>query len=207
MLMDHSEFRIILAFVLLSFIFHRGYYSKKVQHATATVLAQPKLGRISLLASLFALPAVLATIVYVFMPAWISWFSLPLPLWTRWLGVVITLAGFVLLQWSQQALGKNWSDAPVLLKGQDLITHGPYQFIRHPIYAAFFLIFGSLFLISANLLVGIFWLGMIGLDIIARINLEEKMMIDLFGEQYQSYIRRTGCIYGMSDKLIGAMGN
>ena len=44
-----------------------------------------------------------------------AWASLPLPLWLRWVGVGLGLSGFALLQWAQNTLGANWSDAPRML--------------------------------------------------------------------------------------------
>jgi protein-S-isoprenylcysteine O-methyltransferase Ste14 len=190
--MDHSEFRIIVAALLIGFVVHRGYYTRKMQHTAAAVREQPVLGRASQIANLLALPAFVATLIYVLVPVWLAWAGLPLPLWSRWLGVAVALAGFVLLQWSQQTLGANWSDAPKLLEGQELVTQGPYRWIRHPIYTAFLLILGSLLLITANWLVGVMWIAMTGLDVAARMKAEEGLMLGQFGEPYRDYLRRTG---------------
>jgi len=192
---NHSEFRAIIAALLIGFVAHRGFYTRKVQHAAEAVREQPKLGIASQIAGLLAILALLATITYIFIPAWISWSSLLLPVWSRWLGVGVALGGFVLLQWSQQSLGMNWSDAPKLLEGQEMIASGPYHWIRHPIYAAFLLILGSLLLISANWFVGAMWIGMTGLDVASRMNAEEAMMLGQFGERYQAYMRRTGRLF------------
>jgi protein-S-isoprenylcysteine O-methyltransferase Ste14 len=64
--------------------------------------------------------------------------------------------------------------------------------MRHPIYSAFLLIFGSLTLISASWLIGLLWLGMTALDIVARVNKEESLMLQQFGEEYQRYTQKTG---------------
>jgi len=193
--MDHVVFRAILAALLIGFVAHRGFYTRKVQHSAASVLQQPKPGRATHIANLLALPALLSTVVYVIAPAWMSWSAFPLPLWLRWLGVGVALGGFALLQWSQQSLGKNWSDAPRLVADQAMVVSGPYRWIRHPIYAAFLLILGSLLLISANWFIGGLWIGMTGLDVAARIRIEEGMMIDQFGEGYRAYMRRTGRLF------------
>jgi protein-S-isoprenylcysteine O-methyltransferase Ste14 len=190
--MNNLIFQIILAAVLIGFVVHRGFYTRKVQHATESVLEQPRAGRATQIASILALPALLATVIYVVNPAWMSWSVLPLPLWLRWLGVGVALGGFVLLQWSQNTLGKNWSDAPRLVQEQQMITSGPYRWIRHPIYAAFLLILGSPLLISANWFVGGTWIAMTGLDIASRIRTEEAMMLSQFGERYLEYAGRTG---------------
>jgi protein-S-isoprenylcysteine O-methyltransferase Ste14 len=192
---DTIVFRVILAVLLIAYMAHRGFYTRKVQHAAETVLEQPKSGRATQIASLIAIPTFLSTIIYVIVPAWISWAALPLPGWLRWLGVGIALGGFALLQWSQLTLGKNWSDTPVLVAGQEMVANGPYRWIRHPIYAAILLILGSLLLISANGLVGGLWIVMTGLGVAERIQTEETMLASQFGEPYRAYMRRTGRLF------------
>jgi protein-S-isoprenylcysteine O-methyltransferase Ste14 len=102
------------------------------------------------------------------------------------------LLGFSLLQWAQQALGRNWSDIPRLMKEQSLTTSGPYRWIRHPIYTAFLLIMGATLLISANWFIGGLWLGATALNILSRIRFEEAAMASRFGEQYLAYMQTTG---------------
>ncbi len=190
--MEFNAFRVTLAILLIGFVAHRGYYTRKVQHSADSVLEESESGGATRVANLLALLAVIATVVYVISPTRMSWAALLFPIWLRWLGVGMALSGFVLLQWSQQTLGKNWSDAPKLFEGQQMIVNGPHRWIRHPIYAAFFLILGSLLLISANWFVGGMWIGMTGLDIASRIRTEEAMMLGQFGEQYRAYMLRTG---------------
>jgi protein-S-isoprenylcysteine O-methyltransferase Ste14 len=149
-------------------------------------------GLTSKIASLLGLSGFVAMIIYVIQPPWLSWATFFLPLWLRWAGVGIALLGFVLLQWSQNTLGMNWSDTPRMIKEQSLITSGPYQFIRHPIYTAFLLILGSTLLISANWFIGFAWIGMTGLEVASRIGFEENLMLEYFGEQYREYMQRTG---------------
>jgi protein-S-isoprenylcysteine O-methyltransferase Ste14 len=79
-----------------------------------------------------------------------------------------------------------------MINGQSLITSGPYQIIRHPIYTAFLLILGSTLLISANWLIGLAWIGMTALEVASRIGFEEQLMLEYFGEQYREYMKRTG---------------
>jgi protein-S-isoprenylcysteine O-methyltransferase Ste14 len=123
---------------------------------------------------------------------------LPLPTWLRWTGVGVALAGFGLLQWVQQTLGKNWSDAPQLVSGQALISSGPYRWIRHPIYSAFLLNLSSLPPITANWFISGLWIGMTGVDISARVKAEEAMLVRKFGEPYLAYMRRTGALFPKS---------
>ena len=186
-----TVFRIILPVLILSFAMHRGYYVRKHGEEQNTLKKREE-GLASKLAGLLGMIGFIAVLMYAIHPAWLAWSSLPLPLWLRWAGVTLALLGFVLLQWAQNTLGKNWSDTPRLIQEQSLITSGPYQYIRHPIYTAFLLILGSTFLISANWLLGLAWIGMTVLEVASRISFEEKLMLDYFGDRYREYMKRTG---------------
>jgi protein-S-isoprenylcysteine O-methyltransferase Ste14 len=126
---------------------------------------------------------------------WLAWADVPLPLWSRWSGIVIAGAGFALLHWAQVVLGWNWSDEPLVLQGQRLVTWGPYRIVRHPIYAAFFLILGSTFCISANWMVGLLWLLMLSFEVRWRVLTEESLLLEKFGAPYQAYMARTGLLF------------
>src|SRR5579863_77561 len=49
-------------------------------------------------------------------------------------GTVLCGLGFALAIWARKHLGKNWSREPSIQAGHELVTSGPYQFVRHPIY-------------------------------------------------------------------------
>ena len=184
-------FRIIVPVLIMSFAMHRGYYVRKHGREENTLKKREE-GLVSKIAGTLGLIGFLAVIVYGINPAWLSRAALPLSLWLRWTGVGIALLGFALLQWAQNTLGKNWSDTPRMMKEQSLITSGPYEFIRHPIYTAFILILGSTLLMSANWLIGLTWLGMTILEIASRIGFEEGLMLEYFGDQYREYMKKTG---------------
>jgi protein-S-isoprenylcysteine O-methyltransferase Ste14 len=187
-------FRIILPILLVAFILHRGYYTRKHSESADDTLKKREEGPATKLAGVLGMLGFVSMLAYVINPGWLSWAALPLPLWLRWSGVGLALAGFALLQWAQNTIGKNWSDTPRMIKEQALVTSGPYQWVRHPIYTAFLLILGATFFISANWLIGLSWLGMTALEIISRIGFEEALMLEYFGDQYREYMHHTGRI-------------
>lgn len=186
------EFRMLLAALFVGFVFHRGYFHRKMAASEAETIEAPPENRLSRFANLLALPGLLGALLYVVNPAWIRWSALPLPDWIRWFGVGLAGAGFVLLQWSQQSLGASWSSSPRMLKSQRLIRSGPYRWIRHPIYSAFLLILGSPLLISANWFIGGIWITLVILDVSARIRSEESLLLEHFGDEYRAYMQTTG---------------
>lgn len=189
---NETIFRIILPVLIIAFIAHRGYYTKKAARPENDTLKKREEGFVTKMAEILSLIGFVAMIAYVINPGWLAWASLPFPLWLRWLGVGIALTGFALLQWAQVTLGRSWSDTPRMMKEQALITSGPYQFVRHPIYTAFILILGSTLFISSNWLIGLTWAGMTVLDIASRIGFEESLMLEFFGDQYREYMKKTG---------------
>ena len=188
-------FRILLPVLIVAFIVHRGYYTRKHGESANDTLKKREEGPASKLAGLLGMVGFLAMLVYVINPGWLAWAALPLPARMRWGGVGVALAGFALLQWAQNTIGKNWSDTPRMMKEQALVTGGPYRWVRHPIYTAFMLILGATFFISANWLIGLSWLGMTALEIISRIHFEEALMVEYFGDQYRDYVKKTGRLF------------
>jgi protein-S-isoprenylcysteine O-methyltransferase Ste14 len=185
-------FRLLLLVLFVGFVAHRGYYSRKLRPSAESTIKQREEKAVPMLANLLSIPGLLAVVVYIVYPKWVSWASLPFPLWLRWAGVGIAVAGFLLLQWAQEALSKNWSDTPRLMKEQTLTVGGPYHWIRHPIYTAFLLIMGATLFISANWLIGGLWIGMTALEVASRMQFEEALMTERFGDDYLAYMKRTG---------------
>lgn len=119
-------FRIILPILILALITHRGYYVRK-HGREENSLKKREEGWPSKLAGLLGLMGFFSMIAYVINPDWLAWASLPFPTWLRWAGIIIATTGFALLQWALTTLGENWSDTPRMIKGQALVTSGPYR--------------------------------------------------------------------------------
>jgi len=189
---NETLFRIVLPVLIIAFAMHRGYYVKNHSQPEDVTLKKRQEGIASKVSGVLAVIGFISVIAFVINPNWLAFASLSFPVWLRWVGIALALAGFALLQWAQVTLGKSWSDTPRMMKEQTLITSGPYQFIRHPIYTAFVLILGSALLISANWLIGLAWLGMTVLEVASRVGFEESLMLEYFGDQYREYMKKTG---------------
>lgn len=188
-------FRILLAIILVSFVYHRAYYTRKYRADDQDDSPTDEPTNALRAAGILAVLGLLGTILYIIFPDLMAWSSLQLSLWLRWLGVIVALLGFGLLQWSQNTLGENWSDSARLMEGHRMVESGPYHWVRHPIYSSFLLILGSTFLISANWFIGGTWIMMMALDINSRIEVEEQLMISRYGDDYIEYKSRTGRIF------------
>lgn len=82
-----------------------------------------------------------------------------------------------------------------LREEHELITHGVYQYVRHPMYAASLLWGAAQGLILQNWIAG--WSPFLSLLVLyfLRAPREEQMMLDQFGEAYRTYRQRTGGIF------------
>jgi protein-S-isoprenylcysteine O-methyltransferase Ste14 len=132
-----------------------------------------------------------AVIAFMINPAWMTWSSLPLPLWLRWAGVAVCVTTLGLLAWTLRSLGRNLTDTVVTRRAATLVTHGAYRWVRHPFYGCVALVILASALMAAN------WFmlacGAVVLSFfVVRTKIEEEKLVARFGDDYRSYMRRTG---------------
>ncbi len=106
------------------------------------------------------------------------------------IGTVLTVLGLIIAIWARISLGRNWSSYTTYKKEHELITTGPYRFLRHPIYSGMFLMLTGAFLYYGKLIILVIF-AIASMIIAWRIVQEEKSMIKLFGKKYTDYMRRT----------------
>ncbi len=190
-------FRIIFFIVFVCMSFIRIYYRQKVHQAGESSYAINKEaikreGRLFLILRLvlgFFMIAIF--ILYAINSKWMGWFTVPFPIWLRWIGVGLGIVSLPLLIWVQRTLGKHWSTNLQLREQHTLVTSGPYRWVRHPMYTALFTFFIASSLISANWLFILLTMVVI-IGLYTRIGKEEIMMIEKFGDEYSDYMKRTG---------------
>jgi protein-S-isoprenylcysteine O-methyltransferase Ste14 len=130
-------------------------------------------------------------IAYLINPEWMAWAALPLPGWLRWAGAIPFAAGFALLGWAFHSLGPNLTDTVVTRAGHTLVTAGPYRFVRHPFYGSVALLMTGLALLSASAAIAACGVLLLTL-LILRTPIEERKLIERFGDAYREYMARTG---------------
>ncbi|MEM7301192.1 MAG: protein-S-isoprenylcysteine O-methyltransferase [Pseudomonadota bacterium] len=106
-------------------------------------------------------------------------------------GIVVGVAGLFLFWRSHADLGKNWSAELELRREHELVVSGVYRFIRHPMYSAIFLIVFGQLLVLNNWIAGPLGLVAFLILYLMRIDAEELMMKDQFGDSWEEYADRT----------------
>ena len=104
-------------------------------------------------------------------------------------GTVLTACGVTFAIWARRHLGRNWSGRATMKIGHELVTSGPYQFVRHPIYTGLLTALLGSALLYGPICVVVF-LGAV-LVFTWRIGVEETYMMELFPDQYPAYRART----------------
>ena len=104
-------------------------------------------------------------------------------------GWVLTALGMLFSIWARVTLGRNWSGRVVLKQGQELISTGPYTFVRHPIYT------GLLVALTGTALYDGRWPALLGLVCFAigfwlKARSEEDLLEGELGEEYRWYRAR-----------------
>lgn len=79
-----------------------------------------------------------------------------------------------------------------LRDGHELVTHGMYRTIRHPMYASIWLWSLAQGMLLANWLAGWSVLPVFAAMYFLRVPREERLMVEAFGDAYREYARRTG---------------
>lgn len=108
----------------------------------------------------------------------------------RYIGLLIAIPGFVLMQAGEKYLAKQFSIEVTLQKDHKLIQSGPYKVIRHPRYLGILIFFTGISLTFRSLL-GIFIVLALASVLIWRVFAEEKMMHQEFGKEWEEYQSTT----------------
>jgi protein-S-isoprenylcysteine O-methyltransferase Ste14 len=124
---------------------------------------------------------------------------LPMPQWAMVVILIAAIVIAILSLWLSIAairtLGKQWTYVARVIEGHRLITEGPYNLVRNPIYLA---MFGAL--VATGLVFSKWWaffpavvVFLIGTWI--RIRSEEKLLCATFGQEWTDYTRRAPALF------------
>ena len=115
------------------------------------------------------------------------------------IGIILLVIGGTFRIISRRALMKAGfglvnSSRLQIVENQRLVTNGVYNYIRHPLYLGeinrnlgFAILLSSLYGLAVMFLGNIF--------LLFRIEIEERMLIDEFGDEYEEYRKRTNKLF------------
>jgi protein-S-isoprenylcysteine O-methyltransferase Ste14 len=105
------------------------------------------------------------------------------------IGAVVFAGGIALATWSRVQLGRNWG-MPMTQKAEpELVTSGPYRFVRHPIYSG--LLAGLLGTALVTNLIGLIVVAILGAYFYYCASVEERNLTATFPTRYPAYRTST----------------
>ena len=105
-------------------------------------------------------------------------------------GAALVVAGWVLIIWTWWSWPTIFTGHGVL-EGHRLVDRGAYGVIRHPVYAAAFLIWFGLALAFTSRAAMLLTIAYVIPVYLLYMRSEEAMMRDAFGEEYERYRKRV----------------
>lgn len=120
-----------------------------------------------------------------------TWRGAVLPSWCVPIGVVLFTAGLILRWYSIIHLGRFFTVNVAIAADHQLVDTGPYRFLRHPSYTGALLAFVGFAIVLRN------WASIliislpVGFAFMYRINVEERALLQAFGDRYRAYMQRT----------------
>jgi len=87
-------------------------------------------------------------------------------------------------------MGRNWSGTVSFKQDHELIEHGPYRFVRHPIYTGMLLmVLGTA--VSSGRLSALLALVFFSFGIWKKLRREETLLTKYFPDAYPRYMSHT----------------
>jgi protein-S-isoprenylcysteine O-methyltransferase Ste14 len=103
--------------------------------------------------------------------------------------MILLLAGMGFAVSARLYLGRNWGMPMTQKDDPELVTSGPYRFVRHPIYSGILLA-----ILGTALATNLYWLialAVMGAYFIYTVIVEERLMTASLPAAYASYRART----------------
>jgi protein-S-isoprenylcysteine O-methyltransferase Ste14 len=104
-------------------------------------------------------------------------------------GAAVFVAGLALAVWARVYLGRNWGMPMTVRAEPELVTSGPYRFVRHPIYTG--ILVGVLGTALATNVIGLAILAVLTAYFYRAATVEERNMTKTFPSAYPEYRRHT----------------
>ncbi|RHB46917.1 isoprenylcysteine carboxylmethyltransferase family protein [Exiguobacterium sp. AM39-5BH] len=123
--------------------------------------------------------------------------SIGLSVWTdtrqatlqRLLGLSGFIAGVSLRYWGIRQLRHQFTRHVVVRPADELVSSGPYRYLRHPLYTGLLFITFGFSLFFAPWTIALVGTCLMSLALLWRIHIEEKMLTSHFGVTYERWAK------------------
>ncbi len=118
------------------------------------------------------------------------------PLGPRALGVaalvaLLMAAALALFVWASATMGRNWSLVARTRSDHELVTAGPFAWMRHPIYTALALVVVALAVALGHVTQLLVALPVFAVGTWLRVRIEERLLRTMFGAAHDAYAARV----------------
>lgn len=185
-------FRWFILGILLSAMGTSGYFRRRARVEGGTIARSSEATALVVARVVVAVPLLAAIVTYIINPQWMEWSALNEPDWMRWTGVVLGALMIPSVFWVLRSLGRNVSETVLTKSDHELVTAGPYRWIRHPLYTTGLTLLVAIGLMAANAAILSFALLTSVLIRYVVIPREEAALKLRFGEEYRHYMAQTG---------------
>jgi protein-S-isoprenylcysteine O-methyltransferase Ste14 len=190
--MNENIFRISAALILLTGMGISSYFRLKADRETGEKISRRADGTAMMnVIRIGGLILWLSPFVYLINPAWMAWSKIGLPEWLRWFGVGMGILCVGMIYWLFSSIRSGITATSATRTEHQLVTSGPYRWVRHPLYTV-----GACLFISYGIIADSWFIATLGiLAFIAmaiRTPQEEENLIEKFGDEYRTYMKRTG---------------
>jgi len=111
-------------------------------------------------------------------------------IWMEAIGMGLVVLGSILFVWARRTLGRHYSGHVSIKKEQGLVQSGPYRIIRHPAYSGYLFMALGLALGYSSLFGFVSTLLILLPAAVYRIRVEDRMLAEHFGTQFEKYARK-----------------
>jgi protein-S-isoprenylcysteine O-methyltransferase Ste14 len=113
--------------------------------------------------------------------------------WRAVLGLALFALGLGFAIWARVHIGRNWGSPMTQKDEPELVTSGPYHYVRHPIYS-------GILVAGVGTAVALSWLWLIvvaltGVYFVYSATVEERYMTEQFPDVYPAYKSSTKMLF------------
>jgi len=176
--------------VLLASIVMVAIRAPHGQRSRGVAVARSRKGRLEIALLTIAWVAFFLPLIWVATPV-LAFADYPLHPVPLVVGTLCLAFGLWLFYRSHADLGTNWSITLEVREQHQLVTHGVYRWVRHPMYLALLIYSVGEALVLPNWLAGPSYGVAMVLLFAFRVGPEQRMMLEEFGKDYEGYMATT----------------